>query len=85
MRDTFIVERQRMVKAPPCEVYRIVTGLGGKCGWLAFNWAWRLRGAIDGWIGGVGMRRGRRHPDELLIGDTIDFWRVESLDPNRLS
>jgi hypothetical protein len=84
MKDAYVVQRRRAVVAPPCEVYRVVTGLGCKRGWLAFNWAWQLRGAIDGLIGGIGMRRGRRHPDELLVGDTVDFWRVESLEPNRL-
>ena len=42
-------------------------------------WAWRLRGALDRMLGGVGLRRGRRHPDHLRIGDALDFWRVEDL------
>jgi hypothetical protein len=84
IQDMLIVQRLRMVEAPPCEVYRVVTGLGCQRGWLAFNWAWQLRGAIDGLIGGIGMRCGRRHPDELIVGDTVDFWRVEALEPNHL-
>jgi hypothetical protein len=84
MKDVFVVQRQRVVQAPPLEVYRVITGLGCQRGWLAFNWAWQLRGTIDGSIGGIGMRCGRRHPDELLVGDTVDFWRVEALEPNHL-
>jgi hypothetical protein len=48
------------------------------------NWAWRLRGLFDRLIGGVGMRRGRRHPQDLRPGDAVDFWRVEALEPDRL-
>jgi hypothetical protein len=44
---------------------------------------WRLRGFIDLLFGGVGMRRGRRHPEEIAVGDTVDFWRVEAYEPNR--
>ena len=57
--------------------------LGGRQGWLYANWAWRLRGILDRMIGGVGFRRGRRHPTELRNGDALDFWRVEQLDPGR--
>lgn len=76
--------RQRVVNASPATVYRTFTGLGGKRGWLTFNWAWRLRGLMDILVGGVGFRRGRRHPDELWAGDALDFWRVEELQPDRL-
>lgn len=84
MKGMFVAQRQRVVNAPPVEVYRVVTGLGGKRGWLALNWVWRLRGAIDRLIGGVGLRRGRRDPDDLRVGDTVDCWCVETLEPNRL-
>jgi hypothetical protein len=30
------------------------------------------------------MRRGRRDPEELRAGDTLDFWRVEMVEPGRL-
>jgi uncharacterized protein YbjT (DUF2867 family) len=76
--------RQRIVQASPQEVYRVFTGLGGKRGWLYMNWAWRIRGFADRLIGGVGLRRGRRDPDELRVGDAIDFWRVEALEPGRM-
>ena len=47
-------------------------------------WAWQLRGMVDRLCGGVGMRRGRRDPEELRVGDTLDFWRVEMVVPGRL-
>ena len=48
------------------------------------DWAWKLRGMTDRLCGGVGMRRGRRDPDELRVGDALDFWRVEVVEPDRL-
>lgn len=54
--------------------------IGGDSGYYALNLAWRLRGLIDQMIGGVGLNRGRRHPTELLAGDSIDFWRVLRAD-----
>jgi hypothetical protein len=45
---------------------------------------WSVRGIIDQAMGGVGMRRGRRHPDDLRVGDPLDFWRVEALVPDTL-
>jgi uncharacterized protein YndB with AHSA1/START domain len=79
-----IERRSTSVNAPPETVFRAYTGLGGSRGWLAFNLAWRLRGAIDRMIGGVGLRRGRRDPNDLRVGDALDFWRVEAVEPNRL-
>jgi uncharacterized protein YbjT (DUF2867 family) len=77
-------ERQSMISATTETIYRIFTGLGGRRGWLYANWIWLLRGMIDQLLGGVGFRRGRRHPDELRVGDALDFWRVEALAPGRL-
>ncbi len=48
------------------------------------NWAWQIRGLMDRLVGGVGLRRGRRHPDKLRVGDALDFWRVEAVEPGRL-
>jgi len=76
--------RQRVVDASPVEVYQIFTGLGGKRGWLYMNWAWMIRGFMDRLVGGVGLRRGRRDPDEVRVGDALDFWRVEAVEPDRL-
>lgn len=63
-------------------LYRSFTSLGGDHGYLTFNWAWKLRGMMDRVIGGPGLRRGRRHPDELLPGEAMDFWRVEQVEPD---
>ncbi|MBP7963420.1 MAG: SDR family oxidoreductase [Caldilineaceae bacterium] len=79
-----IMERRQItVNAPPEAVFRVFTGLGGKRGWLSLNWAWQLRGVLDRMVGGVGFRRGRRDPDEVRVGDAVDFWRVEAVEEGR--
>ena len=84
-RQGLIVERRRLtVSAPAEKVYRVCAGIGGARGWYFANWAWRLRGMVDRLLGGAGLRRGRRHPDELRVGDALDFWRVEESEPERL-
>lgn len=80
----FIERREQAVGAPAADVYRAFTGVGGKRGWPAFDWAWKVRGLMDRLVGGVGMRRGRRDPDELRVGQALDFWRVEAVEPDRL-
>jgi hypothetical protein len=75
--------RTKRVQAGAAQVYAVFAGLGGKRGWYHANFLWRLRGALDRLVGGVGMRRGRRHPDELRPGDALDFWRVEAVEPGR--
>lgn len=57
--------------------------IGGSNGYYAMNWAWHLRGLLDQMIGGVGLNRGRRHPFEIQVGDSIDFWRVIFADKNK--
>ena len=79
-----IEHRSRIVSAPSSKVYDAFMGLGGKRGWLYMDWAWRFRGFADRVIGGVGLRRGRRDPDRLRVGDALDFWRVEAVEPGRL-
>lgn len=76
--------RTRQVDATPQRVYAEFTSLGGRRGWLVWNWAWWLRGLLDRLVGGPGLRRGRRHPTELMPGESVDFWRVEVLEPGRL-
>lgn len=80
----FIERREKMVDASPHNIFRAFTRLGGEQGWLAFTWAWNLRGLLDRMVGGVGMRRGRRDPEDLRAGDALDFWRVETVEPDRL-
>jgi uncharacterized protein YbjT (DUF2867 family) len=72
------------VHARPETVFRVFSGLGGERGWLVWNWAWWARGTLDWFLGGPGIGRGRRDPDELLAGETVDFWRVELVRPPRL-
>jgi uncharacterized protein YbjT (DUF2867 family) len=79
-----IERRQQLVSASADAVYRSFARLGGAQGWLYMDWAWQLRGMVDRLCGGVGMRRGRRDPEDLRVGDTLDFWRVETVDPERL-
>jgi uncharacterized protein YbjT (DUF2867 family) len=79
-----IERRQEEVDALPEVVYRAFSTLGGEQGWPPYNWLWRIRGAIDRLVGGVGMRRGRRHPVKLREGEALDFWRVEAIQVNRL-
>ncbi|MBK8725055.1 MAG: SDR family oxidoreductase [Holophagaceae bacterium] len=76
--------RRRRVNAPPEKVFEAICALGGEEGWPAGNALWQLRGIMDRFAGGVGMRRGRRHPRELRVGDPLDFWRVEALEAPHL-
>ena len=77
-------QHHRHVEAPPHAVFQAFCALGGENGWPAGNWMWQIRGWLDRAVGGVGMRRGRRHPRDLRVGDPVDFWRVEALEPDRL-
>lgn len=57
--------------------------IGGSNGYYVVDWAWWLRGLADRIIGGPGLRRGRRHPTELRVGESLDFWRVVEVDEGR--
>jgi hypothetical protein len=72
------------VAATPAEAFAPIRRIGGDTGWYCANALWRLRGALDLLAGGVGMRRGRRHPDECVPGDAVDFWRVARYEADRL-
>jgi hypothetical protein len=80
----FTDDRSAVVKASPEAVWDVVASIGGDNGWYSLKWAWEARGAFDRLIGGPGLRRGRRDPQELLIGEACDFWRVEEVVPGRL-
>jgi len=81
---TRIVDSRTMtVHAPPEVVFRCIERLGGDHGWYACNWLWQLRGLIDLLQGGPGMRRGRPSSMKLRVGDTVDSFRVEAIEPNR--
>ena len=79
-----IERRIRTVNASSQQVFETFSSLGGEKGWPVFQWAWKLRGIMDRLVGGVGFRRGRRHPKELRVGDALDFWRVEVIKPDEL-
>ena len=71
------------LKIPVEEVKKRIWSLGGTKGWYSMDWAWRLRGLIDKLFGGAGLNRGRKHPSELEVGDTVDFWRVLLADDEK--
>jgi uncharacterized protein YbjT (DUF2867 family) len=75
--------RSGEVARPPGEVYDFVQRLGGDTGWLYMDSLWHLRGAMDSIFGGVGLRRGRRSPTSVRVGDAVDWWRVEVADPGK--
>lgn len=77
--------RTVVVQVEPERAFQPVRRIGGKTGWYYGNWLWHMRGFLDLLAGGVGVRRGRRDPDQLRVGDTVDFWRVERIqDGQRL-
>jgi uncharacterized protein YbjT (DUF2867 family) len=83
IQEGMIIERrQEIVEASPQAIYQAFCKLGGDRGWLYMDWAWQLRGMLDRMVGGAGFRRGRRHPNEVRIGDALDFWRVEAVERN---
>ncbi|NOY55427.1 MAG: SDR family oxidoreductase [Actinobacteria bacterium] len=75
--------RTATASVPADDVFWAVTRIGGHVGYYTMNWAWRLRGLFDRLIGGVGLRRGRRHPEELRPGEALDFFRVVIIDPEQ--
>jgi uncharacterized protein YbjT (DUF2867 family) len=82
---TVLADRRTRHTEAPCDaVFAVASSIGGEKGWYGSDWLWRIRGLLDTLIGGVGLRRGRRHPTELRVGDAVDFWRVEAIEPGRL-
>ncbi len=75
--------REITVNAPAETLFEIVSAIGGNTGWYYGSWLWRIRGFIDQQVGGVGLRRGRRHPSQLVVGEALDFWRVEEYLPGK--
>ncbi|HEY9724480.1 MAG TPA: DUF2867 domain-containing protein [Oscillatoriaceae cyanobacterium] len=79
--ETAFSDRREQVLPVDIETaYRAVAQVGGDVGWYYASWLWWLRGWLDRLVGGPGYRRGRRHPQDLLPGDTVNFWRVEAVD-----
>lgn len=73
-------ERTREVNASPEHLWQVIEGIGGQNGWYSWRLAWWIRGVLDRMVGGPGLRRGRRNPRDLVVGDALDFWRVEETD-----
>lgn len=81
---TVLSDRSEVTCAAPAPaVFRTICRIGGDTGYYTMDWAWALRGLFDKLVGGVGLRRGRRHPTELRPGEALDFWRVADLVPDR--
>jgi uncharacterized protein YbjT (DUF2867 family) len=76
--------REIHVPATAAAAFAPVRVIGGATGWYGHAWLWHLRGLLDLLVGGVGMRRGRRHPEQLSVGDTLDCWRVTRFEPDHL-
>jgi hypothetical protein len=79
-----VSSRAQAVDAPPAAAFEPIQRIGGRTGWYAAGWFWAMRGVLDTLRGGVGLRRGRRDPRDLRVGDTIDFWRVERFEAPRI-
>ncbi|WP_193106029.1 SDR family oxidoreductase [Brachybacterium sp. FME24] len=77
-------ERSRRVEASPKTLWSVIEGIGGAHGWYSWRLGWVTRGLLDRIVGGPGLRRGRRHPHRLSVGEALDWWRVERLEPGRL-
>ncbi len=69
-------DEQKLKVDDPKRVLKRIWKIGGKTGWYYGNWLWKIRGFLDKLFGGVGLRRGRTHPDKIFAGDALDFWRV---------
>ncbi|GEK80026.1 SDR family oxidoreductase [Agrococcus baldri] len=76
--------RERETAASPEAVWRVVEAIGGERGWYSVPLLWSIRGIADRLVGGVGLRRGRRDPRRLRVGDTVDWWRVERVERGRM-
>ncbi len=78
---TMLEDTQEVISSlPPEELFARVEAIGGDHGWVVSDALWRVRGLLDQLVGGIGLRRGRRHPYRLRVGDALDFWRVEELE-----
>lgn len=76
--------RTAHLNCSPARAFAPIRRIGGDTGWYYGPWLWRLRGFLDLLAGGVGLRRGRQDPERLSVGGTVDLWRVEAYEPNRL-
>lgn len=75
--------RTRHTPLRPEQVFPAIERIGGDTGWYYGTFLWKIRGYLDLLVGGIGLRRGRRDPDKLAVGEAVDFWRVEAIEPNQ--
>ena len=80
----YVDERETVVRASRDQLWSVIEGIGGENGWYSWPLAWAVRGWMDRVVGGVGLRRGRRDPRRLYVGESLDFWRVEAMDRGRM-
>jgi len=80
---TLVDHRELTTDVPLPEIWKKIEGIGGVNGWYGSGWLWFLRGLLDRFVGGVGLRRGRRDPQLLRAGDSLDFWRVEEIERDK--
>lgn len=80
----YVDERETEVAATPEKLWEVIESIGGDNGWYSFPLLWRVRGLLDRLVGGAGLRRGRRDPRRLAVGESLDWWRVEEVDRPRL-
>ncbi len=80
----YVDRRACRVQASPQALWAVIESIGGERGWYSLPVAWWARGVLDRLVGGVGLRRGRRDQRHLRVGDSVDFWRVEEVEPGRL-
>lgn len=80
----YVDYREKATSASPEKLWKVIEGIGGEKGYYSMPFLWEIRGLLDRLIGGVGLRRGRRDPEHLYVGETVDFWRVERCDRGQL-
>ncbi|MCX5739462.1 MAG: SDR family oxidoreductase, partial [Proteobacteria bacterium] len=81
--NRLVDSRSVHVAVSAAQAFAPIRRIGGATGWYWGDWLWRLRGFLDLAAGGVGLRRGRSDPDQLAVGDALDWWRVEAIEPDR--
>jgi uncharacterized protein YbjT (DUF2867 family) len=94
--EGFIVDHRRCsVHAPPSTVFDVLRRMGGRNRWPYADWLWRLRGHLDRLIAArrkpastqatalVPSTSSAGDP-EMRVGDEIDYYRIEALEPGRL-
>ncbi|MFI5735453.1 SDR family oxidoreductase [Kribbella sp. NPDC051587] len=80
----YVDERESVVPASPERLWAVIEGIGGGNGWYSWRLGWWARGLLDRLFGGPGLRRGRRNPHDLSVGDPLDWWRVEEVEDFKL-